>query len=75
MSNLDGFGAVVYVDAGGRIMPRQLTGGTNAHSQDFSELHFGLGDRSVDQITVRRPSGQVTEITDDSSNTTLVVQE
>ncbi|RME07173.1 MAG: CRTAC1 family protein, partial [Deltaproteobacteria bacterium] len=63
-SNRDGIGALVTVEAGGHRQIRLVTpAGAPGSSQDLM-LHFGLGEAtSVDRISVRWPSGRVTEVT------------
>ncbi|RME56727.1 MAG: CRTAC1 family protein, partial [Deltaproteobacteria bacterium] len=63
-SNRDGIGALVTVEAGGHRQVRLVTpAGAPGSGQDLT-LHFGLGEEtSVDRISVRWPSGRVTELT------------
>jgi hypothetical protein len=74
-SNADAFGTRVEVLAGGRAMMRELKGGTSSDSQDFDELHFGLGSDSIDQVTISWPSGQQDVFMNVARNSTLVAQE
>lgn len=58
LSNRDGIGARVMVEAGERRQWRLRSGGTHSFSQNHKRLHFGLGrhDR-VDRLVVHWPSG------------------
>ena len=59
-SNRDGVGAVVAVEAGGRVRVAARFGGGSFQSSGDPRLHFGLGacDR-VESVEVRWPSGKV----------------
>jgi hypothetical protein len=63
-SNRDGLGAVVSVTAGGRTQTRMVRTGSSYLSQSERAVLFGLGDAtSVDEVTVRWPSGVVDRLT------------
>ena len=56
--NRDAIGAVVKVDAGGKMMKRQISGISSAHSQDSLVLHFGLGaETEALVVQIQWPSG------------------
>ena len=62
--NSQGFGARVTVEAGDRVISRELHA-LRAQGQGPSELHFGLGDVQVaDRVTVLWPDGVVDEAAD-----------
>ena len=55
-SSTSAVGAQVTVEAGGRVMRRQVTGGRGYLSQSELSLTVGLGDAAkVDRVTVRWP--------------------
>jgi hypothetical protein len=55
-SNRSAIGAVVTVEAGGKTLARQVTGGRGYLSQSELVLHVGLGSAAkVDKLTVRWP--------------------
>ncbi|MEM8998259.1 MAG: ASPIC/UnbV domain-containing protein, partial [Acidobacteriota bacterium] len=57
-SSPDAIGTVVEARSGAVTRRRQVKGGSSAHSQDSTTVHFGLGDAaSVDEVRVRWPSG------------------
>ena len=59
-SNRDAIGARVEVEAGGRTIYRQRKGGSSLGASHDPRLLIGIGGaRSVDQLTVHWPSGQV----------------
>ncbi len=59
-SNRDGVGALVNVTAGGRTQTRMVRTGSSYLSQSERAVLFGLGNAaSVDEITVRWPSGTI----------------
>jgi hypothetical protein len=54
-----GLGALVIVEAGGRIARQQVGSQPSYISQNSSTMHFGLGDASrADTVRVRFPSGR-----------------
>lgn len=60
LSNKDGFGAVVSIQADGVSQIANMTGGIHTACQDDPRIHFGLGSAShVDTIRVTWPSGLV----------------
>jgi hypothetical protein len=59
-SNRDGIGAKVTAQAGGRRQVAMVHSGGSYVSHNDMRVHFGLGaTATVDQITIRWPSGQV----------------
>ncbi len=61
-STRDALGATVTVEAGGLSRTQVVSAGYSFLSSGAKELYFGLGDRAAaDRVTVRWPSGRVTE--------------
>jgi hypothetical protein len=59
VSNRDGLGAKVQVNAGGRTLTQWNDGKSGYLSQSSMPLYFGLGDaKKVDSIVVTWPSGK-----------------
>ena len=59
-SNRDGVGAKVTVKTTGKTQVAQRVGGGSYQSSADPRLHFGLGTaKSVDEVEIRWPSGQV----------------
>jgi tetratricopeptide (TPR) repeat protein len=58
-SNRDGVGAVVTVNAGGRVRRAWRHGGGSFLSASDPRLHFGLGQDRIGDVEVRWPSGHV----------------
>ena len=58
VSNRDGIGASVVLEAGGVVQIRGQGGGMHRSSQNHQRIHFGLAQHTVaDRLTVRWPSG------------------
>jgi hypothetical protein len=58
VSNRDGIGASVVLEAGGVVQRRGQGGGMHRDSQNHQRIHFGLAQHTVaDRLTVRWPSG------------------
>jgi len=75
-SNRDGIGAKVTVASGGSRRTRQLLGGTSYCSASDMRLLFGLGQcEKCDEIEVRWPSGQVTNLRDVAINRYITIKE
>jgi hypothetical protein len=76
LSNRDGIGARIILEAGGVMQLREQGGGIHTHSQDFQRIHFGMGANSVaDRITIHWPSGIEQTLVDVASNQILHVVE
>lgn len=75
-SNRDAIGASVIAEVGGKILWRQVEGGTGTGCQNTRLIHLGLGtaDRA-DRVTVRWPSGRVTVLKDVSGDEVIDVSE
>ncbi|GAB5535901.1 MAG: hypothetical protein Rubg2KO_21500 [Rubricoccaceae bacterium] len=75
-STPDGIGARVEVTAGGQTQIREITGGDGMMSQSHGlEAHVGLGTETTADVTVRWPSGQVTELTGIAADQLLTIVE
>jgi len=62
-ANWSALGARVEVDAGGRTLMNQVSGGSGTGCQDSMYLHFGLGSAAeVDMIRVFYPGGAVATV-------------
>lgn len=62
-ANTHAIGAVVRVEAGGRVMSRLVTAGVSFMGQEPGEAHFGLGGAGVvERVTVAWPDGGVSVI-------------
>ena len=74
-TNRDGIGSRITIQAGDLSMIREInTGCTRGYIPTIA--HFGLGQNSVaGKITVRWPSGQITELQDIQANQFLVIKE
>ncbi len=57
-SNRDAIGATLVAKAGDWILARQVYGGGSYASTSDRVLYIGLGDREVDSVEIRWPSGQ-----------------
>lgn len=58
VSNRDGIGTSVVLEAGGVVQTRGQGGGMHRDSQNHQRIHFGLAQHAVaDRLTVRWPSG------------------
>ena len=59
-SNRDGVGAIVYATTpDGKVQMREQSNGVHRYSQDYQQIHFGLGANASVDITVEWPSGAV----------------
>ena len=75
-SNRDGIGARLTVEAGGVKQIAEALSGSGYISQNDPRLHFGLGgNRVVDAVTVRWPSGRVQRLTSVVAGQVLAVKE
>ncbi|MEX2156821.1 MAG: CRTAC1 family protein [Gemmatimonadales bacterium] len=61
-SNRSAIGAEVTVDFGGARQRQVVDGGMGFCSQNDRRLHFGLGDRALDHVTIQWPSGTKQEL-------------
>jgi hypothetical protein len=76
VSNRDGIGSTVELEAGGIIQIRVQTGGMHRLTQNHQRLHFGLGSHNrVNQLTVRWPSGIVSQFNNIEADQILHITE
>lgn len=63
LSNRDGIGSTIELEAGGMIQMRSQGGGMHSFSQNHKRIHYGLGQNTkIDRITIRWHSGIVQEL-------------
>jgi len=62
-SNRDGYGAKVFVTAGGVTQYREQNGQYHRWSQDSKRLHFGLGTNTSANVTIEWPDGTSDDFT------------
>jgi hypothetical protein len=75
-SNRDGVGARVEIVAAGKHQTAERVASSGYLSQNDGRLHFGLAAAAtVDQITVRWPSGRVQTLTNQAVDRVLTVEE
>jgi hypothetical protein len=57
-ANRDGVGSWIEVDAGGRVVQREVTIGGGHASGELGWIHFGLGNADTARIRVQWPDGE-----------------
>jgi hypothetical protein len=76
VSNRDGIGASVELEAGGVVQRREQQGGMHGYAQNHQRLHFGLAhNTNVGWLRVRWPSGRVQRITDVQADQIIRIRE
>jgi enediyne biosynthesis protein E4 len=71
----DALGAVVTVEAGGLRRAQVVSAGYSFLSSGSKSLFFGLGDRDrADRVTIRWPSGKVSELKDVAAGKLLLCE-
>ncbi len=76
VSNRDGIGARVIIDAGGQTQHAEVQSGGSYLSHNDRRLHFGLGPAErVERLEVRWPSGVVQVLRDVAADQSLTVVE
>ncbi len=76
VSNRDGIGAKIEVEAGGVKQVRMITAGSGYLSQQPNQAYFGLGERTrVDMIRVTWPNGRVQQFGGAEADRHLVLTE
>jgi len=76
MSNRDGIGARVDIDAAGKHQMAERVAASGYLSQNDDRLHFGLGAAtSIDKIVVRWPSGRSQTLQQVSVDRALTIEE
>ena len=74
-STRDALGAVVTVEAGALRRAQVVSAGYSFLSSGSKSLFFGLGDRDrADRVTIRWPSGRVSELTDVAAGRLLLCE-
>jgi hypothetical protein len=74
--NTQGIGALITITPSvGGTQVREIRAGSNYLSQDPAEAHFGLGDATSVDLTVRWPDGMITQVSDVQANQLLVVSQ
>ena len=75
-SNRDGIGAQVEVEAAGRRMRKERTGGAGYLGQDDPRLHFGLGAATkAERVTIVWPGGRRQVLADVAADRVVTVEE
>jgi hypothetical protein len=73
-SNRDGIGARLKLTVGGKVLVREVKGGSSYLSQSDLRVHFGLAGASrVDRLEIRWPAGEVETLPDLEANQILTV--
>ena len=76
VSNRDGIGAKIILEAGGKTQWREIRAGSSYLSQMGGQAHFGLGTATeITSLTIKWPSGIEQTVTDPVINSVLVVEE
>jgi len=76
MSNRDGIGARITVQAGGRKLVQEVRSGSTYNSSSDLRVHFGLGAAAkVDSIEVLWPSGIAESFAASPSDAIVVLKE
>ena len=76
LSNRNGIGSEIELEAGGVIQLRSQGGGMHSFSQNHTRIHFGLGQNTqADRITIRWPSGVVQELREVAADQILKIIE
>jgi hypothetical protein len=76
VSNRDGIGASVTLEAGGVVQRRGQGGGMHVFSQNHQRIHFGLGPHeTVERLTVQWPSGVVQRLEGLAADRILTIEE
>jgi hypothetical protein len=76
ISNRDGIGASVELEAGGIVQRREQRGGMHGYAQNHQRIHFGLADNTkVSWLRVRWPSGCVQRLADVQADQIIRIRE
>lgn len=76
VSNREGIGASVEIELDDGSTRQRLMGpGGVAHASLPAEVHFGLGEHKAASVTVRWPSGQVTQIGNIAEQSRVTIRE
>jgi hypothetical protein len=75
-SNRFGVGARVTVRTGNLVQHREMKAGGSYASSNDPRAHFGLGSsKTIDELTVKWPSGKTTRLENVETNRVLAVRE
>ncbi len=70
----DGFGAKLWLTAGGKTQLRHVDFGDNYTAQNELSAHFGLGaNETIENLRVEWPNGEVTELSNLAADQSLTV--
>ena len=76
VSNRDGIGAHVVLEAGGVVQRRGQGGGMHRFTQNHQRIHFGLAQHTnVDRLTIRWPSGIVQHLENVAADQIVSIRE
>ena len=76
LSNRDGIGSEIELEADGMVQLRSQGGGIHSFSQNHKRIHFGLGQNTqADRLTIRWPSGVVQELREVAADQILKIIE
>lgn len=76
ISNRDGIGASIELEAGRVVQRREQRGGMHGYAQNHQRIHFGLADNTkAGWLRVRWPSGRVQQIADVQTDQILRLRE
>ena len=76
MSNYDGIGAKIILEAGNKKQIREQSGGMHRNSQNYKRIHFGLADNDiVNNLTIIWPSGVVQNLNNVEVNKIITITE
>jgi hypothetical protein len=74
--NRDAIGTQLKATIGAQIQHRQIQSGTSFQAQNDLRAHFGLGQhRTIDQLEIRWPRGQIQILKDLNANQILLIEE
>lgn len=74
-SNRSAIGALVRVEAGGRLQADEVRSGSSFYSSNGLRLHFGVGSATVANVAIRWPSGQEQRLDRIGVDRVMVVRE
>jgi hypothetical protein len=76
ISNRDGIGASVVLEAGGVVQRQGQGGGMHRFTQNHQRIHFGLAQHThVDRLTIRWPSGIVQHLENVAADQIVSIRE
>ena len=76
VSNRDGIGASIVLEAGGVVQIRGQGGGMHRFTQNHQRMHFGLAThKTVDRLTIRWPGGIVQHLENVAADQILTIRE